>query len=211
MDASVPTADRVDARDGSAAADWAATLIQQRQTILPRRLRAPGPDAAQLEQIVVAAVAAPDHGQLVPWRFVLVPDTARAALAEAFEQSLVQRDPLASADQRAQSREKAFRSPTLLLAVARLADEADDVPVAERLLSAGCAIQNMLLMATALGFGSSLTSGKALQSQPLRSLFRLLPTEQALCFVSIGTPSGRKAPRLRPSPAEVLTTLEVAT
>ncbi len=196
---------------------WAQALIHSRQTVLPKRLSAPGPDARQLEMIVGAAAAAPDHARLVPWRFVLVPQAARAALADAFEHALVLRDPLALAAQREQAREKAFRAPLLLLAVVRLAggadpatdfDEAREVPDAERIVSAGCAIQNMLLMATALGFGSSLTSGKALQSAPLRKLFGLGPHEQALCFVNVGTPGPRKPGRVRPAPAQYLSTLE---
>jgi nitroreductase len=193
-------------------ADWAAALLQQRQTILPRRLHAPGPTEAELAQIVAAAASAPDHGQLLPWRFVLVPAAARAALADAFEQSLAERDPQATSAQRGQAREKAHRAPTLLLAVARLADDAGghgEVPVAERLLSAGCALQNMLLMATALGYGSALTSGKALQSPALRRLFGLGPHEQALCFLSIGTPASRRPPKARPAPAAYCSVLEL--
>ncbi len=55
----------------------------------------------------------------------------------------------------------------------------------------------MLLMATALGFGSALTSGKALQSEVLRRLFRLDADELALCFVSVGTPASAPRPRRR--------------
>jgi len=40
----------------------------------------------------------------------------------------------------------------------------------------------MLLMATAMGFASALTSGKALQSKGMRELFALAPDEQAVCF-----------------------------
>nr|WP_309246823.1 hypothetical protein [Ramlibacter montanisoli] len=49
------------------------------------------------------------------------------------------------------------------------------------------------MMATALGFGSALTSGKALGSPALRALFALAPEEQALCFISIGTIAGARA------------------
>ncbi len=204
MDASVPMA----ARDETPAT-WVAALLAQRQTILPKRLHAPGPDAAQLEQIVAAAASAPDHGQLLPWRFVLVPEAARGALADVFERSLAERDPLATPAQREQAREKAFRAPVLLAAIARLQDDAPDVPVAERLLSAGCAIQNLLLMATALGFGSALTSGKAMTSGGMRELFSLRDGEHALCFVSIGTPATRKPGRARPPASAYFGTLEV--
>jgi nitroreductase len=144
----------------------------------------------------------------VPWRFVLVPDAARPALAQAFADALRERDAAATDDQLADAREKAFRSPLLLLAVARVRGGDPEIAAHERLVSAGCAIQNMLLMATALGFGSSLTSGKALGSAPLRALFRLDDEEQALCFVSIGTIAGARRARQRPALERYVSTLE---
>ena len=63
-------------------------------------------------------------------------------------------------------------------------------------------MQNVLLMATALGFGSALTSGKALQSAALRALLGLGPQEHALCCVSLGTVLARKGARVRPQPPD---------
>jgi nitroreductase len=189
-------------------ADWAGALIHARCTVLPKRLLAPGPDRAQLDAILGAAAAAPDHGELVPWRFVLVPERARPALADVFEQSLRERDPAASVPECGRAREKAFRAPVLLLAIADLGGP-PEIPPAERLVSAGCALQNMLLMATAQGFGSALTSGKALQSPGLRRLFSLTPGEQALCFLSIGTAASRRPPRARPAVARYVSELEL--
>jgi len=204
MDAPAPTAAPADA---AAMAQAAAALMQHRQTILPKRLEEPGPDPAQLDQIFRAAAAAPDHNELVPWRFVMIPLAARERLAEVFAASLLERDPQATADQVAQAREKAFRSPTLMLAVVDTGEAGDEIPAAERFVSAGCAIQNMLLMATAMGFGSSLTSGKAMESKGLRELFALQTHEHAVCFVSIGTPSKRKKTRLRPEPESFVSTI----
>ncbi len=196
-------------QDGGSAAEWAATLIHARCTVLPKRLVAPGPDRRQLEAILGAAAAAPDHGELLPWRFVLVPQRSRAALAAVFEQSLLERDPAATAQQCGQAREKAFRAPLLLLAIARLDGGGAEVPASERLLSAGCALQNMLLMATALGFGSALTSGKALQSPGLSRLFSLQREEQPLCFLSVGTALAHRPRRARPALEHYVSELEV--
>lgn len=206
MDALVQTAAPAESSAAHTAL-LAAALIEARQTILPKRLVAPGPDAGQLRQILAAAAHAPDHDRLLPWRFVIVPQTARGRLAAVFEHSLRERDPLATAEQLQQAREKAFRAPLLMLAVARL-EQGADVPDAERILSAGCAIQNMLLMATAQGFGSALTSGKALRSKALRGLFGLAAQEEPLCFVSIGTPSARKPARERPTPDNYVSELQ---
>ncbi|MDP3323009.1 MAG: nitroreductase family protein, partial [Hydrogenophaga sp.] len=110
-------------------------------------------------------------------------------------------------EQLAQAREKAFRAPLLMLAVVDGARGDPEVDLNERILSAGCAVQNMLLMATALGFGSALTSGKALKSDTLRACFGLAAAEQALCFVSVGTVLSRKPARARPAVADYVSTL----
>lgn len=185
----------------------AAALMQSRQTILPKRLVAPGPDARQLDAILAAAATAPDHGQILPWRFVLVPQAARERLADVFAAALLARDAQAAAVQVAQAREKAHRSPLLMLVVVDEKRGDADIDLAERIVSTGCAVQNMLLMATALGYGSALTSGKALKSVELRALFGLGAAEHALCFVSIGTAQSRKPARLRPAPRDFVTSL----
>ena len=56
----------------------------------------------------------------------------------------------------------------------------------------------MLLMATAMGHGSSLTSGKALSSAALRALFGLHADEDALCFINIGHVAQPRKARPRP-------------
>lgn len=180
--------------------EWIHELIHLRQTTLPKRLGDPGPDAMQLDLILRAASAAPDHKRLRPWRLVLVPTDQRDALAQVFGAALLERDPDAAPDQVAQAREKAYRAPVLLLAVVQLEGLDPEVSAAERLVSLGCAVQNMLLLATAQGFGSAITSGKALGSGKLRELFSLQKGEQAVCFVSVGRAlrSSARAPRAEP-------------
>ena len=172
-----------------------AALLHGRRTVLPKRLGTPGPELLELKQILGAAAAAPDHGTLVPWRFVIVPPPQRGRLADVFAQSLQQATP----EERGQAREKAFRAPVLMLAIVRLGPGNEEIPAAERILSAGCAFQNMLLSAAVLGYGSALTSGKTLQSAGLRALFALDPQEEPLCFISLGTVLAHKAGPARPA------------
>ena len=188
----------------SEAAVQAAEWIHGRRTVLPKRLVAPGPDAAEFQTIMGAAAAAPDHGQLLPWRFVEVPQDQRATLADLFAQALLERDADATLDQQAQAREKAFRSPTLVLLIVDAACGDPDIDLGERFVSAGCAVQNVLLMATAMGFGSSLTSGKALKSRALRRHIGLGAHEHAVCFISVGRIASQRAPRARPAVGDFL-------
>ena len=123
---------------------------------------------------------------------------ARGRLADAFAAALLARDATASPAQVAQAREKAHRSPVLLLLVVDGLCGDPEVDLNERMVSAGCALQSMLLLATALGHGSALTSGKALKDAGLRALFGLGEGEHAVCFVNLGTVLSRKPARQRP-------------
>ncbi len=188
-------------------AGFAEALITSRQNILPRRLEAPGPSPGQVEQFFRAAAAAPDHGRLTPWRIVTVPAHKRSELAEVFALALIDRDASATLEQIEAAREKAHRAPFLMLAVARLGPREPDIPVLERMVSMGAAIQNLLLSALSQGFGSSLTSGQAMQSKRMRDLFQLALEEEAVCFVNVGTVSKRKTPRLHPDVATFVSSL----
>lgn len=198
---------------GSELSEFANALIHSRQNVSPKRLSEPGPSPRQLQTILGAAAAAPDHGQLVPWRFVIVPNEQRARLAEVFAQALVDRDPNATLEQIDNAREKAHRAPFLMLAIARLTDreasasgrgaqhpEATEAEVSdmERLVSFGCAIQNILLSAHAAGFGTGLTSGQAITSPRMHALFGMRADEKAVCCINIGTVTKQKPPRIRP-------------
>jgi nitroreductase len=187
---------------------FAQALVGSRQNVSPKRLGDPGPSTAQLEALLGMAAAAPDHGLLTPWRFILVPTDRRHRLAEVFALALVDRDPGATLEQLESAREKAHRAPLLLVAIACLGPREPDTPALERMVSMGAAIQNLLLGAHAMGYGAGLTSGQAMSSPRLGALLGLVEGEVAVCCVNIGTVSKRKAPlRARPSPTAILSVL----
>ena len=187
------------------ASHFVEELIHGRQNFTPRRLIEPGPSPSQLDTLMVAAAAAPDHGELTPWRFILIPEAQRPALGEVFRAALLERDSAATPQQQLDASEKARRAPCLLLAVVDMAPRDKPVPDVERMVSLGCAIQNMLLMARAMGYGSGLSSGKALESIALHRAFGLSEHERAACFVSFGTVSKARPVRSnRPTPTLIM-------
>lgn len=187
--------------------DALQAVMDARQTVLPKRLVGPGPSPDELRDWLTSATSAPDHDQLRPWRLLLVPTAQRPRLGQAFADALRERDPDASADQLEQAREKALRAPVLLLLVVDAVCGDPEIDLHERIVSAGCAVQNLLLMATARGWGSALTSGKALKSTALRTLFALGPHDHALCCLSVGRVSARKPTKPRPGVHDIVRTL----
>ncbi len=189
-------------------AELAATIIQTRQQFGPKRLHEPGPSDAQVQAFFQAAAAAPDHGQILPWRFVVVPAHRRDALGDVFAAALRERDPNANDHALVEARDKAHRAPFLALAIVReRADDHPEIPAQERLVSLGCAIQNILLTAHANGFGAGLVSGQALDTGGMRRLFGLRDGERAVCFLAAGSVQHRKPIRPRPRPEEFVSRL----
>ncbi|MBE0626090.1 MAG: nitroreductase [Burkholderiales bacterium] len=187
--------------------DAALTLIHTRQHASPKRLDEPGPDPGQIEMILGAAGAAPDHGRLNPWRLIVIPPERRQLLGAAFAEALVERDGDATEVQKQEAMAKAFRGPFLVLVVARLDPALGDTHPQERIISAGCAVQNMLLVAHAMGYGAGLASGRALYSRQMNLLFGLRADEKPLCFLSVGTVSRSKPTRPRPLISDYTSTL----
>jgi nitroreductase len=74
------------------AGDLLRRIVRRRSTP-PRRLIAPGPLQSEVELIVEAACAAPDHKALQPFRFEWVGQEERPALADVFEAAERELDP----------------------------------------------------------------------------------------------------------------------
>ena len=159
--------------------------ILQRRSVSPRKLSPPGPDSEQLSLIVEAAAAAPDHGRIRPWRFVLITD--RNALATTFADAARELDPHVSEDLRQREAEKAHHAPCLVGVIARIDKDHAIAPVSEQWVSVGAALQNMLLATEALGFCAMIVSGKKVGTDVLRKGFALSEGEELVGFVAIGT------------------------
>ncbi|MEW6759809.1 MAG: nitroreductase family protein [Pseudomonadota bacterium] len=183
-----------------------SVLAARRNTSL-RRLQAPGPDEESLQRICEAAGHAPDHAKQRSWRLILIPTYKRSELGMAFVDALGQKEAPVDENARKAAYEKAFHAPCLLVGVLRDDPVMANVPPAERLVSLGCAIQNMLSAAQALGIDCGLASGASLASSGVRSLLGLQAGEQAVCFIGFGTAEQSKSPRPPPQPTHYLTVL----
>ncbi|MDM0070023.1 nitroreductase [Variovorax sp. J31P207] len=161
-------------------------LLLERRSVAPRRLGAPAPAADQIDLMVQAALAAPDHGRLRPWRVIEFGADCRAALADLFEREKRRRDPLASAADLRKAREHALQPPCLLGFVV-CARPRKRVPEREQLLAAGAALGNLLNAAQALGFGAIVLSGDRCFDPQVAAELRLADGEFLAGFVSIGS------------------------
>lgn len=153
----------------------------------------PAPAGADRDAIFRAALRAPDHGQLRPWRFLLVEGEQRLVVGEllaAAEEACF--GPLTDG-QRSKAAGRLLRAPLVLLVVARITPHAK-VPEIEQVMSTACAVQNMLLAAQALGFGAMWRTGLVTFEPLLAEKLGLAADERLLGFLYLGTPGGEAKP-----------------
>ena len=160
------------------------------------KLAEPGPSSTDLDTILKAAVAAPDHGRLAPWRFVVIAGAARHRLSELFLLAKLTQTPDASPTQLDNERQKAFRAPTVIVAAAHITKD-HKVPEVEQVVAVGAAVQNMLLAAYALGYGTMWRTGPAAYLPEVKRGLGLEEDNHIVGFVYVGTTSvpGQLRPR----------------
>lgn len=186
--------------------DTPPALLQallDRHSIGQRYLVEPGPSDDELRTLTQAALRAPDHAALVPFRFRAVRGQARERMAALFEQAAlaVGKD----AEGASLDRERALKAPVTVAVIARIDLGHPQVPAHEQWACIGGAIAHFLLAAQALGYGAKMLSGAKARSPLLTAAF-CGPGEALVGWIAIGTPSlDRRAKHVKPSADEVLT------
>ncbi|MGL4242064.1 MAG: nitroreductase family protein [Beijerinckiaceae bacterium] len=166
----------------------------------------PGPTAPQLDAILEAAAAAPDHGKLTPFRFVVVPEERRAAYVAASMAAFAKVSPDADETGLKKARGKAEQPPTVVAVIARVDTKHPKIVASDQWLTVGCALQNMWLAAGSLGFACGVSSGRLMETAEMRAAFGVADGEAIVSMVSIGTPRERLPPRLKPALADIVST-----
>jgi len=174
----------------------ALTAIRRRRSV--RVLVPPGPSSEELTSMLEAAVAAPDHGRCRPWRFIVLRKENKAAFADVFAQAYIQRcqrlgrvpDP----SQQAQERSKLDRAPVVVV-VACTMKHLDKIPIWEQRAAVAAATQNLLVAATAFGYGSMWRTGPASSDPLIKAQLGLGDRDTIEAFVYLGTvPSEHRPP-----------------
>jgi nitroreductase len=178
----------------------ALEAILTRVTVPPVKMGEPGPDDAALGRMLEAAAAAPDHGKLRPWRFLVVRGEGRARLGELFAEALLRERPATSAAEIEKQRTAPKRAPLIIVAIARIDPDHPKIPAWEQQASAACAVHNLLLAAHAMGFAGKWATGGNAASPIVRDGLGLAATEGITGLLYIGTAVEAQPTPPRPSP-----------
>lgn len=181
--------------------------LDQRRSVPARQLGEPGPDEATVLRMLRSAVRVPDHGKRVPFRFVRIAGLARTRLGDALAELAQRRDPEAPAAVLDKDRQRFSHAPLVIVVVAVLDPEDQQIPEQERLLSAGSVCFALLQAAQSLGFGACWLTGWPAHDPQAQRLMGLGAHEQVAGFIHIGTPLQEAPERNRPDPQALLSEL----
>ncbi len=157
-------------------------------------LTEPAPNDAELETLFAAAVTAPDHCKLQPWRFLVIRGNARRRLGDVFVEAYKLREPNVSAAKLENYRLKPLRAPLIIAVVANIQTGNIKVPVQEQLLSAGIAAQHIQLAARALGYQSIWLTGVNSHDLHVSSAMGLGFDEKMVGFIYLGSGQTNSTP-----------------
>lgn len=182
-------------------------FMQTRRSVPSKTLDGPGPNDAQLKEILSIAARVPDHGKLAPWRFVEYQSEAKIRLCDAIlKRALVLTPDLNQELQKVE----ANRLPQNHAVVGLVSSpkEHPKVPVWEQELSAGACGMNLLIAANAIGFDAQWYTGWYAFDETLIPLFGVEKGERLAGFFHIGKKTLPKTERDRPNLDEIFTVME---
>lgn len=176
--------------------------LLDRYSLGGKDLAEPGPTEHELQLLAQAALRAPDHGELIPFRFVIVQGTARARLADLFE---------AYAKRQGKSEEschieraRALQVPVTIAVIARIDLAHPLVPSHEQWACVGGAITNALNALHAMGYAGKMLSGGKVRDQEINQAF-CQTGETLVGWIAAGTPTKPPRAKTNKSSEKILT------
>lgn len=182
----------------------AITALHTRLSI--PRLMEPGPTPEQIDQLLRAAIRAPDHGILRPWRFILLEGEGRERLGDIFAQAQLADDPDTDSAVIDKLRSNPLRAPTILVVVAET-DLNNRIPVIEQVMAVAAATQNIMVAAHALGVGAMWRSGLMAEHKMVKLQLGFAEKDEIVAYLYLGTPTGTRKLLPDDSPSEYMRTL----
>lgn len=202
------TVKNVTAADSPLAAETLIGWINSRRSM--GNLDAPAPTRPQIEAAIECAATAPDHKKLKPWRFIVTQGEARhqlgQALLKAAQEIAASEGEVLSEKDIKKTQSMPLRAPLIITVVTKIQAH-KKVPPFEQMLSAGAAVQNLILALKAQGFSTLWRTGLLCNEPAVKAYFDVGPDDYVTAFVYTGI-SPKNEPTRKPIDIEPLVRFE---
>ncbi len=167
-------------------------------------LAGPGPTAEERELLLTIAARVPDHGKLVPFRFIVFTGAAREKAGAIIAEVFAKANPGADQTRIEAERKRLALAPLVIGVVSRPAPH-EKIPQWEQILAAGAACMNLVIAANAMGFATAWITEWYAYDRAVLDGFGLGENEKIAGFVHVGRHSGPREDRPRPGLADIVT------
>lgn len=175
-----------------------ADYLARRRSCSLKNMGGPGPDKAQIAQILQIAARVPDHGKMFPWHFIVFTGEARQQAGELLSKAWATENPQqAEPAKLALEAERFLRPPVVIAVVSRVREGKH--PLWEQILSAGAACMNLCLAANAAGFATNWLTEWYSYSPVFKKELGLDERDHIAGFIYMGTALAVPEERDRPA------------
>ena len=183
--------------------DSAVEFLKTRRSRPAKTIVAPAPDKAALTEILTMAARTPDHGALVPWRFVVMSKETLEAYAADLPAA---GEKLGIEEANILKPLSVYKASPCAVAVIYSPKPAAKVPEIEQLYSAGAVCLSLVNAALATGWAASWVSGwHSHDPEFAASHFELSEGEKVAGIIHIGTEGNTPPERARPDLDQIVT------
>ena len=142
---------------------------------------------SDIEKLLSAAVQAPNHYKVRPWRFIVMTGAGRERLGQVMAQVLQRRFPDLEASALQKEGAKPMRAP-VVIAVGVDAPDDPRVLEIENICAAAAACEDILLAAGELGLAGHWRTGEAARDPDIKRFLGLAPDQHLIAFLYLGYP-----------------------
>lgn len=178
--------------------------LNVRRSVPAFQMCEPGPERAEIEEILRLAVRVPDHGKLAPWRFIVYRGKERVRLGEELLKLALQAKPDLSAEMIEVERSRFTRAPVVVGVVSRAGPHVK-IPEWEQIMSAGAVCLNLIMSANAHGYVANWLSEWFSFDERAYPLLGVRAGEKMAGFIHIGSTTVPPVDRPRPELSDVVT------
>lgn len=140
-----------------------------------------------IEKMLDAAVQAPNHYKVRPWRFVVLTGEARHRLGDVMSASLRDRHPEYPQEAFDKARATPLQAPVVIAVGVDTPSEAK-VSQIENICAAAAATENLLLAAQALNLGAKWRTGEWAEDVNVKEFLGFAPDQYIIGFIYVGYP-----------------------
>jgi len=174
------------------------TIGKVKQDGLPRDM---------VEKLLSAAVQAPNHYQVRPWRFVVLTGNARNRLGDVMAASFAERNPAVPPEGLDKTRALPLRAPVVIAVGVDKPSEAKVIEI-ENISAVSAACMNILLAAHALGLGAKWNTGEWARDAMVKEFLGFSADQYIVGFIYVGYPDILPEPHVRPGYEDRLVWME---